>query len=118
MAAATYEISEIRRGNSFAIGFRFKDGEGDGIDLTGSIIVFSIEITSGVLRKFSNLPGSGCEITDAVDGEISINLTAIETRTLKLGRGTRYEVERWINGEETTLISGLATVVEGINNDD
>lgn len=118
MAAANYDIREIRRGNTFAIQFRFKDGDGVAVDLAGSIMVFSIETSNGVLRKMSNTPYSGCEITDEAGGEVSISLTPIETRTLTLGRGTKYEVERWIGSEETTLIAGSATVVEGINNDD
>lgn len=118
MVAASYDIREIRRGNSFSLTFRFKDSEGAAVDLTGSIMVFSIETSTGVLRKMSNTAGSGCEITDALDGEVSISLTPVETRTLTIGRGTKYEIERWIGAEETTLIAGYATVVEGINNDD
>ena len=114
--AATYDLAGLRRGNSFRRTFRFKDGEGDPVDLTGSILVFVAE-ADGVRLGKSTADGS-LSMPAPASGEITLHLTPAETRLLPVGRlKVRYEIERRIGGEETTLVSGCIAVMDGINDD-
>ena len=113
---ATYDISGIRRGNTFERVFRFKDSDGDAVDLTGSVMVASIVSGSVTIRK--STADGGLLMPTPTNGEITLRLTPTETRQLEVGKlRTRYEIERRIGGNETTILAGCMTVTEGINND-
>lgn len=114
---ATYTIDGIRRGNTFARTFKFKNANNTAFDLSGSTLIFAYDSLSGVIRKSSATNGSGFVITNASGGEATITLLPSETRNLKIGRTTRFELERQIAGNEVTLLSGCIIVYEGINND-
>lgn len=114
---ATYDLKDIRRGNSFERTFRFKDSDGNPIDLTGSVLVFSVTSGSTVIRK-STYDGSLLMPTPS-NGQITVKLTPSETRQFAVGKlRNRYEIERQIAGDETTLVSGCIIVAQGINDDD
>lgn len=114
--AASYDLTGLRRGNSFRRTFRFRDAAGDLVDLTGSVLVFVAETGTTRIRK-STEDGT-LAMPDPATGEITLNLTPAETRQLPVGRlKARYEIERRIGGEETTLVSGCITVMDGINGD-
>ena len=93
-----YDLTGLRRGNSFRRIFRFKDGAGDPVDLTGSVLVFVAE--AGAIRL----------IKSTADGSLGMPDPVGRLRA-------RYEIERRIEGEETTLVSGCITVMDGINDD-
>ncbi len=111
-----HDLTGLRRGNSFRRTLRFKNGAGDAIDLTGSILTFVVAGDGAVIRKST---GDGTLLMpDPASGEITLQLTPAETRLLPVGRiKTRYEIERRIGTEETTLVSGCITVMDGINDD-
>lgn len=112
----SYDLTGLRRGNSFRRTFRFKDGAGDPIDLTGSVLMFVAKADTQLLIK-STADGS-LEMPDPFSGEVTLSLTPHETRLFPVGRlRTRFEIERRIGAEETTLIAGFLVVEEGINND-
>lgn len=114
--AAHYDIKGVRRGNTFSRVFRLLDGEESPLDLDGSTLVFSVETAAGsVLRKSTAVIDSGFEISSG--NEATLTLTPEETRTLRVGRTTRYELERLIGTTETTILEGCMTVSEGINAD-
>lgn len=114
--AASYDLTGLRRGNNFRRTFRFKDGAGDPVDLTGSVLVFVAE--AGAIRLVKSSADSSLAMPDPAAGEITLNLTPTETRQLPVGRlRARYEIERRIDGEETTLVAGCITVMDGINDD-
>jgi len=114
--AASYDLTGLRRGNSFRRTFRFRDAAGDLVDLTGSVLVFMAEAGTARIRK-STEDGS-LAMPDPAVGEVMLNLTPAETRLFPVGRlKARYEIERRIDGEETTLVSGCITVMDGINDD-
>lgn len=114
--AASYDLTGLRRGNSFRRTFRFKDGDGDPVDLNGSVLVFVTE--AGAVRIVKSTADGSLEMPDPSTGEITLHLSPAETRLLPVGRlRTRYEIERRIDGEETTLVSGCVTVMDGINDD-
>ena len=103
-----YDLTGIRRGNSFRRIFRFKDGAGDPVDLTGSVLVFVAE--AGAIRL----------IKSTADGSFSTAAHLGRSRpTLSILHAVRRKgpVERRIEGEETTLVSGCITVMDGINDD-
>ncbi len=114
--AASYDLTGLRRGNSFRRTFRFKDADGDLVDLTGSVLLFVAEAETARIRK-STEDGS-LAMPDPAAGQITLNLTPAETRLFPVGRlRARYEIERRIEGEETTLVSGCIAVMDGINDD-
>lgn len=114
---ATYDLTGIRRGNSFERTFRFKDADGDPIDLTGSIIVFSVTSGSTVIRKSTS--NNGLLMPTPSNGEVTLRLTPSETRQFAVGKlRNRYEIERQIGANETTLVWGCIVVSQGINDDD
>ena len=113
---ASYDLTGLRRGNSFRRTFRFKDGDGAPVDLMGSTLTFVAAGNGATIRKST---GDGSLLMpDPTSGEITLHLTPAETRLLPVGRlKTRYEIERRIGTEETTLVSGCITVMDGINDD-
>jgi len=114
--AASYDLTGLRRGNSYRRAFRFKDAAGDLVDLTGSVLVFVAE--AGAVRLTKSTADGSLAMLDPTTGEITLSLTPAETRQLPVGRlRVRYEIERRIDGEETTLVSGCITVMDGINDD-
>ncbi|MCA3574780.1 MAG: hypothetical protein IOC86_12760 [Aestuariivirga sp.] len=114
--AASYDLTGLRRGNSYRRTFRFKDSDGDPVDLTGSVLTFVAAGDGATIRK-STSDGS-LLMPDPASGELTLHLTPAETRLLPVGRlKARYEIERRIGDEETTLVSGCITVMDGINDD-
>lgn len=114
--AASYDLTGFRRGNNFRRTFRFKDAAGGPVDLTGSVLVFVAEADTVRIRKTTGDGSLG--MPDPSIGEITLSLTPAETRQFPVGRlRARYEIERRIEGEETTLVSGCITVMDGINDD-
>lgn len=113
---ATHDLTGLRRGNSFRRTFRFKDGAGDPVDLTGSVLVFVVEAGSAMIRKSTD--DGTLAMPDPAAGEITLQLTPAETRQLPVGRlKSRYEIERQTATEETTLVAGCLIVMDGINDD-
>jgi len=114
--AASYDLRGLRRGNSFRRIFRFKDSAGDPVDLSGSVLVFVAEAGAARIRK-STEDGS-LAMPDPAAGEVTLSLSPAETRQFPVGRlKARYEIELHSGGEETTLVSGCITVMDGINDD-
>ena len=114
--ATSYDLSGLRRGNSYRRTFRFKDGAGDPVDLTGSVLVFVAE--AGAIRLVRSTADGSLAMPNPAAGEITLSLTPAETRQFPVGRlRARYEIERRIDGDETTLVSGCITVMDGINDD-
>jgi hypothetical protein len=114
--AATFNLTGVRRGNSFERLFRFKDGGGQAVDLTGSEIIFVAETATSTIRK-STVDGT-LLMPAPISGEIKLKLTPEETRLFAVGRlRSRYEFERRIGGTEETLVSGCLVVEEGLNDD-
>ena len=108
----------VWQGNSFALDLRLATIDGNTktpVDLTGSEIVFRAVWTGGSVRK-SSTDNDGLEITDAEDGRIRLSLTVSETRALPLGE-VRYEIERRIGDEQTTILYGMLKT-HGWANDD
>ena len=114
--AASYDLTGLRRGNSYRRIFRFKDGVGDPVDLTGSVLVFVAE--AGAIRLIKSTADGSLAMPDPSIGEITLSLTPAETRQLPVGRlRARYEIERRIEDDETTIVSGCIAVMDGINDD-
>jgi len=112
MAAANYDIL-IEQGATFLLNLRWKDSEGDGIDLLGYEARMQI-------RKSSQSPtieleltsdGSDQSITFGTDyGFISLEIDAVTTSQLEIRRGV-YDFELVSpTGEVTRLVQGSVTV--------
>ena len=113
---AAHDLTGLRRGNSFRRVFRFKDSDGEAVDLTGSVLMFVVE--AGAVRLVKSTADGTFAMLDPASGEVVLSLTPAETRLLPAGRlRTRYEIERRIGDEETTLAAGCITVMDGINDD-
>jgi hypothetical protein len=112
---ATFNLTGVRRGNSYERLFRFKDGAGELVDLTGSEIVFIAETATSTIRKAT---AGGLLMPVPASGEVTLKLTPEETRLFAVGRlRSRYEIERRIGDIEETLVSGCLIVEEGLNDD-
>ena len=102
------------RGNSATLAYRFKQDANTAFDLTGSTLVLTIVHDGGTLKK----SGTDWTIPDPTTGEASVKLTPEETRALSSCRnGARYEIERKIGDEQTTLLFGKVAVRGGLNDD-
>jgi hypothetical protein len=113
---AHYNLDGLRRGNTYERLFRFKDGAGDPVDLTGSEIIFIAETEISPIRK-TTADGS-LQMSMPAMGEVTLKLTPEETRLFAVGRlRSRYEIERRIGGDEFTILSGCLIVVQGVNDD-
>ena len=89
---------------------------GEPVDLTGSVLVFVAE--AGPIRLVKSTADGTLAMPAPTTGELMLSLTPAETRLLPVGRlKTRYEIECRIGTEETTLVSGCITVMDGINDD-
>lgn len=112
--AASYDIN-VRQGNSLTISFRFKDESGDPVDLTGSAIRFRVELGSRTGEFIGKSTPVQLAMPSPVTGEITLSLSPDETKRLTPGRTNRYEIERRIGGNETTLIAGYIVGIRGVN---
>lgn len=114
--AATFNLTGVRRGNSYERLFRFKDGGGQVVDLTGSVLVFTAETAASTIRK--STADATLMMPVPASGEVTLKLTPEETRLFAVGRlRSRYEIERRLGGNEETLVSGCLIVEEGLNDD-
>ena len=113
---ANHDLTGFRSGNTYERVFRFKDGAGNPVDLTGSEIIFVAETTASTIRK-TTADGS-LQMLMPATGEVTLKLTPEETRLLAIGKlRSRYEIERRIDGDEFTILSGCLIVVQGVNDD-
>lgn len=76
----------IWRGNTFDRAFRFKDNQGALTDLTGVTLTFTASGSNYNLSKALAIP-------TPTNGEANLSLSAVETRSIPLGRLTNYELE-------------------------
>jgi hypothetical protein len=114
--SALYDLRDVRRGITYERLFRFKDGAGDPVDLTGSEIIFIAETEVSLIRK-TTADGS-LQMPTPTMGEVTLKLTPEETRRFVVGKlRSRYEIERRIGGDEFTILSGCLIVVQGVNDD-
>lgn len=106
---ALYDL-DIWKGNDLSVGLIFKD-DAARFDLTGSELVFRAAWKGdGQLRQV-------LDITDAAAGEAELTLTFEQTRTLPDRKAVSYEIERRIDGIQTTLLYGAVNVLGGVNDD-
>ena len=112
--AANYSF-EARQGNTLRLGFRFKSEDGVAIDLTGSLIRFRVELGTGTGEFIAKSTPSDLQMPDPTTGEVTLVMSPNETDRLKPGRNNRYEIERQIDGEETTLVTGFIIGIRGVN---
>lgn len=111
-----FDLDGIRRGNSYERLFRFRDGAGNPVDLTGSEIIFIAETTASTLRKATE--DGSLRMPAPANGEVTLKLTPAETRLFAVGKlRSRYEIERRVGGDEFTILSGCLIVVQGLNDD-
>lgn len=115
--AATYDIN-ARQGNTLRVSFRFKDENGDAVDLTGSLIRFRVELGSRTGEFIGKSSPVQLQMPTPTNGEITLVLSAEETTRLTPGRTNRYEIERRNGGEETTLVAGYVVGIRGVNDNE
>jgi hypothetical protein len=114
--SAHYDLRDVRRGNTYERRFKFKDGVGNPVDLTGSDIVFVAEAVNSTIRKTT--ADNSLQMPTPASGEVTLKLTPEETRLFAVGKlRSRYEIERRIGGDEFTILSGCLIVVQGVNDD-
>jgi hypothetical protein len=112
--AAAYDIP-VRQGNTLQRTFAFQDEDGDAIDLTGSVVAFRAETGEGATFITKTTPSSGLSMATPTNGQVTLILTPAETAQFATGRVNRYEIERRVSGNESTLVAGFIDTTEGVN---
>ena len=112
-----YDLHGIRRGNTYERLFRFKDGAGNPVDLTGSEIIFIAETDD--LDHPQDDGGQWLADASACYGRGDPEIHTRRNPPLCRGPASqsRYEIERRIGGKEFTILSGCLIVVQGVNDD-
>jgi hypothetical protein len=104
------------KGNPFSQEFRFKSGDGAGVDLTGRSLKFFLAWPTGSLIKEHGT--GGWAIADQSDetlrGTATLSLTKDEVLALPVGKNVRFEIEI----DDETWLYGLLVVERWAANND
>ena len=112
--AGRYDI-KVKAGNTLTRTLRFKDSEGEAIDLTGSVMSLYVDTPTGRITRTTQ---DGTLDWDATAGTVTLRLSTADTRLLYRGMQSWYELERAVpGGDEDTLLEGYMIVEESINAD-
>lgn len=110
-----YDI-DVWRGNTLSRTFRLKNPDGSLLDLTGSTFVFrAINGSAELLRAES--PTTELSVPTPANGEVVLALAPADTRLLPDGKTARYELERRVGAEQTTILYGYLNVASWANDD-
>ena len=112
--AATYDIV-IRQGNTLRRTFRFLNDDGTPVDLTGSVLRFRVELGSRTGNFIAKATPVQLLMPDPASGELTLTIPPVETAQITLGRTNRYEIERRVGSDETTILSGFLVGIRGVN---
>jgi hypothetical protein len=112
---ASYDLP-LWRGNNPQQVFRFRDAEGLFV-LTDERFILTVTYRGAlILKKDTATSGSSFAIdTDA--STLTWSPTVDETRMLPLGRVAKWELEKWKDGVQVTLLAGALIVSGGDNVD-
>lgn len=89
---------------------------GQPFDGTGSEFVLTIYSGGHVLRFSTAETGRGLTFDNAT-GRLRWHRTVADSRKIGAGRVGRYEIERRIAGEQSTLVEGAVTGKGGLSDD-
>lgn len=118
----------VRAGNNLPRLFRVPEGEGGWADLTGARMRVWIKWPGGEIALDSATPEMiggllhGIWVEDQSDpdwrGFFGVRLSLAQSRLLPAAlEPARYEIERWIDGEQSTDFFGRVLVLTGENAD-
>lgn len=102
----------VQRGNDETFEFPFLDGASEA-DFTGAVIVFRAVLGSTEIRLATDDSPDPQVTIDG--GDVTVALTAAQTRSLRQGRVTPYELENFT--DQKTLVQGTITANGGVNDD-
>jgi hypothetical protein len=103
----------VKRGTDTHRIFRFKDSSGAYIDLAGYTVKF--HAGSGTSAIDQTLPPLAA--LDPHFPGVSLHLTRVQSRTLPLGRLTRYSIEIWQpSGDQFVVVEGYLVGEQGDDN--
>lgn len=110
------KILKLWRGNTAEFVFRLKQDHNTPLDLTGSTFVMSI-IHGGPRIELSSSDG-GITIATPTTGELTVPISVALSRSiLQRTGGVQYEIERRIDGAQTTILFGTIEFAGGNNAD-
>ena len=109
-------VIRIWRGATRPVGWRFKDGDGNLFDLTGSSCRLSIAAAGVVLIAKNSESTDGLAI-DVPGATVTWTPTLAESRLIPLGRVASYELERRIGSAQEILAWGPVEGLGGVNAD-
>lgn len=108
---------DVWKGNTLSRIFRLKSDATTPIDLTGSTFIFRVVDKSNELVRYSSADGDELGVPTPANGEVVLLMPVSDTRLLPDGSVARYELERRVGSEQTTILYGMLNV-EGWANDD
>lgn len=108
--SSTYDF-KIERGNNRKIMWRFHNGDNSLFNMAGSTFAMSITFRGGQILKHSNVDSNF--LVDETESTLTWTPTLAETRLIRVGRVSRYELERRHAGGQDTFLKGHITGVGG-----
>jgi len=118
--SATYDLT-IRRGNTSPIVWRFKDADGNLLDLTDWQFRLTVSRTRAAENSFyiekRTSDTSAAFAVDLDAATLTWRRTLAESRLVPLGRLSVYQLERILNDEQDTIAAGAVIGVSGQNDD-
>ncbi|WP_420408715.1 hypothetical protein [Hoeflea sp.] len=104
-------------GNTNEFRFRLKQNAETPLDLTGSTIVMTI--VHGGDQIVLSSAAEEISIDDPTSGEFVVPISVEQSRSVQPspGAGIQYEIERRIDGKQTTIIYGSISLAGGNNAD-
>lgn len=108
---------EVWKGNTLSRTFRLKAEGGSLVDLNGSVFVFRVVNKAAEIIRYVSASADELSVPTPENGEVVLLMPVADTRLLPDGAVARYELERRVGTEQTTVLYG-SLVVKGWANDD
>lgn len=112
--ASVYDLT-MDRGSNRPIAWRFKVSNGDLFNLAGSVIALKITFRGGEISKLTGVDSNF--VLDVSAATVTWTPSFAESRLIRPGRVSRYELERRAGGFEDVFLTGHITGIGGENDD-
>lgn len=108
----------VTAGNTVTVTFKLQDADGSAYSgsLNGAVFRWTASQRNGSLLTKRTDSGSGLALNEG-DATVALTLTTAETRSLPIGKISRYELEYVADGEEISVARGFVNVTRGDNAD-
>jgi hypothetical protein len=108
----------VTAGNTLAVTFELQDADGSAYSgsLDGAVFRWTAKQRGGSVLTKRTDSGTGLAL-DENAATVALSLTVAETRSLPLGKVSRYALEYLADGEEITVKRAFVVVTQDSNTD-